>query len=94
MSAALVNDAFLAAVANAAAPLVGAGLVLWFIKRGFAQLEEANRRIGLRLDAIERAQAALQLAVARECATKAESDKIWDRVDDHESRLSRLEAVV
>jgi hypothetical protein len=44
-----------------------------------------------RMDCFETSQHACQLANAKDFATKTELGKTWDRIDDHESRISRIE---
>lgn len=54
-------------------------------------LLEETRAIKKRMDCFETSQHTCQLANAKDYATKDEIGKVWGRVDDHESRISRME---
>ena len=70
-------------------------VTLWFmlrdLKNGQVQIKADTTKINSRMDCIEKSQHECQLANAREFATKAEIGKAWDRLDNHESRISRME---
>lgn len=54
-------------------------------------LLEETRAIKKRMDCFETSQHACQLDNAKSYATKDEMGKAWGRLDDHESRISRME---
>jgi hypothetical protein len=84
-------DATLAPLANSLSTIVSAGLIIWFIKRGFDKQDGTLGDIKKRMDCFEASQHACQLSNAKEFATKEEVKAIWDKQDDHEKRISRIE---
>jgi len=54
-------------------------------------LLEETRAIKKRMDCFETSQHACQLDNAKYFATKSEMGESWKRIDNHESRISRLE---
>lgn len=68
---------------------------LWFmlrdLKQGQAQIKADTKLINSRMDCIEKSQHACQLENAKEFATKKEIGELWNRSDNHESRISRME---
>lgn len=54
-------------------------------------LLEETRAIKKRMDCFESSQHACQLDNAKYFATKSEMGESWKRIDNHESRISRLE---
>ncbi|MGE4296843.1 MAG: hypothetical protein AB7E47_02340 [Desulfovibrionaceae bacterium] len=78
--------------AQYAAPFVGAGFVLWFIKDRFGKSDEKLDTITARLDRIEAEQQKTALSVAANCATREDTKELWKRMDDHETRITRMEA--
>lgn len=54
-------------------------------------LLEETRAIKKRMDCFEMSQHACQLDNAKYFATKSEMGESWKRIDNHESRISRLE---
>lgn len=66
-------------------------IMLRDLKDGQAQIKADTKLINSRMDCIEKSQHACQLENAKEFATKAEVGKAWERLDDHESRISRME---
>lgn len=63
-------------------------LGLYFAVR---RLSEEMASIKKRMDCFETSQHACQLANAKDYATKIEISESWKRIDNHESRISRLE---
>lgn len=66
-------------------------LILLGLYLAVRQLKEEMATIKRRMDCFETSQHACQLANAKDFATKYELGKTWDRIDDHESRISRIE---
>ena len=73
------------ALATPVAVFLAFGLTARFIHRRFDRYEA-------RLDRFEKAHQACQLSIARDCATRAEVDELWQRTGQHAERLARLEA--
>ena len=73
-------------------PLLSGGVVLWFIRRGFSQLDKTLGRIRLRLERVERKQEECRLETVRDLATRKEAGELRSRIEDHHGRLVRLEA--
>ena len=69
----------------------GPAFIALLLKLFFGAQNRRLSRIEARMDCFEQAQHACQLSNAREYATKEDTSKIWDRVDQHETRISRLE---
>lgn len=71
------------------APMTGAVLVaLYYVQKAIlAKLDKVDRR----MDCFESSQHACQLDNAKYYATKSEMGESWKRIDNHESRISRLE---
>lgn len=63
-------------------------VVLYLLVR---RLLDDTNAIRKRMDCFEKSQHACQLDVAREYATKKDLDKESERIDSHESRISKLE---
>ncbi|MGE4298315.1 MAG: hypothetical protein AB7E47_09835 [Desulfovibrionaceae bacterium] len=79
------------AIAQYASPFIGSGLVVWFMKDRFAKSDVKMDRIHQRLDRIEAEQQKSALSVAVNCATREDTKELWRRVDEHQSRITRLE---
>ncbi|HWH69184.1 MAG TPA: hypothetical protein VNT26_07350 [Candidatus Sulfotelmatobacter sp.] len=90
-----MDQATITLVAQIASPLVGAGFIAFLLQRGFKQQDRKLEKIEKRMDCFEGAQHACQLDNAKEFATKEEvrldSGKQWERIDNLETRVSRLE---
>lgn len=85
-------------ISQVVGPLSGAGLVIWFMHRGFKKQDEAitahkasTDKIASRMDCFESAQHACQLDNAKTFVTKAEHEKLEKCVIDHDRRLVRME---
>ncbi len=74
-----------ATLATPAAVFLAFGLTAWFIHRRFDRYEN-------RLDRFEKAHQTCQLSIAKDYATRAEVDELWQRTGQHAERLARLEA--
>lgn len=66
-------------------------LILFGLYLAVRLLLEETRAIKKRMDCFESSQHACQLDNAKYFATKAEMGESWKRIDNHESRISRLE---
>lgn len=66
-------------------------LILLGLYLAVRKLTEEMATIKSRMDCFETSQHACQLANAKDFVTKQELGKTWDRIDDHESRISRIE---
>ena len=66
-------------------------LILLGLYLAVRKLTEEMATIQRRMDCFETSQHACQLANAKDFVTKQELGKTWDRIDDHESRISRIE---
>lgn len=66
-------------------------LILFGLYLAVRLLLEETRAIKKRMDCFESSQHACQLDNAKYFATKSEMDESWKRIDNHESRISRLE---
>lgn len=71
------------------APMTGSVLLaLWYVQKAIlAKLDKVDRR----MDCFESSQHACQLDNAKYFATKSDIGEAWKRIDNHESRISRLE---
>lgn len=67
------------------------GLILLTIWYGLKGLREDVNAVKSRMDCFEKSQHACQLDVAKDYVTKAELRRESDRLDAHETRLSKLE---
>ena len=67
------------------------GLILLTIWYGLKGLREDVHVVKSRMDCFEKSQHACQLDVAKDYATKSELRRESDRLDSHESRISKLE---
>ena len=66
-------------------------LILFGLYLAVKRLMEEMAVIKRRMDCYETSQHACQLDNAKYFATKAETGESWKRIDNHESRISRLE---
>lgn len=66
-------------------------LILLGLYLAVRKLTEEMATIKRRMDCFETSQHACQLANAKDYATKEDVGKAWGRIDDHESRISRME---
>lgn len=66
-------------------------LILFGLYLAVRLLLEETRAIKKRMDCFETSQHACQLDNAKYFATKSEMGESWKRIDNHESRISRLE---
>lgn len=73
-------------------PLIGAGLVLVFMRLWTAQLGRMVETIVKRMDCFEHSQHACQLQNAREYATWEQHNLLSDKVDRMDTRLTRVES--
>ena len=64
-------------------------IVLWY---GQDKILKQTERISRRMDCFEQSQHACQLENAKFFATKVDVDKTGKKLDEHETRITRLES--
>ena len=69
----------------------GPAVIIGFLQWSFARLRDDVSAIKGRMDCFEKSQHICQLDIAKNYATKDEFGDLEDRVNKHESRISRLE---
>jgi hypothetical protein len=73
-------------------PLVGSGLVLVFLRLWTSELKDAVAKVVRRMDCFEASQHACQLDNAKNFATREEFSALSAKVDDIDTRVTRVEA--
>lgn len=66
-------------------------IILWALYYGLRQLKEDVSSIKSRMDCFEKSQHACQLENAKEFATKVDLDSVETRVNELDTRVSRIE---
>lgn len=69
----------------------GTGLILLMLWYGQRNITERIDKMSRRMDCFETSQHACQLEVSKTYATKDDMKATWGRLDEHETRISRME---
>lgn len=73
-------------------PLIGSALVLIFLRLWTSELRDAVKKVASRMDCFEQSQHACQLENAKVFTTKLEHQALDTKVDEIDTRVTRLES--